>query len=296
MKLKKFNGCLHVLRITCASLALLLLMTSFAMSQVPDIYEIDNSLSRANPIIVADPIAQYHNFHVEGDEDWVVFYGVNIGPGLQSTYHISAENPESNSDSIVQVCDASGASVCGPWNENEGGGTGETLDCYCPATGYYYIKITHAPGYSGEDTGYELRVSWVNAPDVGKVVGRVTDVISGTLIPSFTATTDGGGSSIGSAGKYTMMHKEGPWSMTVAAAGYIAKVTSISVIVNQTLTKDVTLQPDSDGDGLGDLIDNCPTVCNPHQLDADTDGKGDLCDSSPGCGGCAQPQCEQPCH
>jgi len=53
---------------------------------------------------------------------------------------------------------------------------------------------------------------------------------------------------------------------------------------------------DSDGDGIVDGSDNCPTVCNPQQLDADTDGAGDLCDSTPGCGsGCGQTACEQQC-
>jgi len=36
--------------------------------------------------------------------------------------------------------------------------------------------------------------------------------------------------------------------------------------------------PDSDGDGIGDCDDNCPTVPNPGQEDADGDGIGDVCD------------------
>ena len=54
-------------------------------------------------------------------------------------------------------------------------------------------------------------------------------------------------------------------------------------------------QEDSDGDGVGDVCDNCPEVCNPQQLDANNNGIGDLCDPAPGCGGCGLPQCEQPC-
>jgi hypothetical protein len=38
---------------------------------------------------------------------------------------------------------------------------------------------------------------------------------------------------------------------------------------------------DSDGDGIPDTEDNCPTVSNPNQEDADGDGQGDACDNCP---------------
>jgi hypothetical protein len=36
--------------------------------------------------------------------------------------------------------------------------------------------------------------------------------------------------------------------------------------------------PDSDGDGVADDADNCPSVSNPTQADTDGDGAGDACD------------------
>jgi len=54
-------------------------------------------------------------------------------------------------------------------------------------------------------------------------------------------------------------------------------------------------QEDGDVDGVGDVCDNCPVMCNPQQLDANNNGKGDLCDPFPGCGGCSGIACEQTC-
>jgi lysophospholipase L1-like esterase len=42
-----------------------------------------------------------------------------------------------------------------------------------------------------------------------------------------------------------------------------------------------SLAIDSDGDGIPDACDNCPTVYNPDQSDADRDGLGDACDPCP---------------
>ena len=39
--------------------------------------------------------------------------------------------------------------------------------------------------------------------------------------------------------------------------------------------------PDSDGDGVADSADNCPTVSNPDQKDTDGDGVGNACDTTP---------------
>jgi hypothetical protein len=56
-----------------------------------------------------------------------------------------------------------------------------------------------------------------------------------------------------------------------------------------------TDQEDVDSDGYGDVCDNCPYNCNYDQWDADGDGIGDVCDPTPGCGHCAEPECEQEC-
>lgn len=50
-------------------------------------------------------------------------------------------------------------------------------------------------------------------------------------------------------------------------------------IVEGLALMDVTeIVPDTDGDGVGDPCDNCPSVDNPDQADTDGDGAGDACD------------------
>jgi hypothetical protein len=46
-------------------------------------------------------------------------------------------------------------------------------------------------------------------------------------------------------------------------------------------TVSVEDEPDQDGDGIIDSIDNCPLTPNPSQDDADEDGAGDACDNCP---------------
>ena len=42
-------------------------------------------------------------------------------------------------------------------------------------------------------------------------------------------------------------------------------------------------QEDTDGDGIGDVCDNCPDDSNPNQADGDCDGTGDVCDGTMDC-------------
>jgi len=43
----------------------------------------------------------------------------------------------------------------------------------------------------------------------------------------------------------------------------------------------ITKEPDADGDGIADDVDNCPYTYNPDQNDVDADGVGDDCDNCP---------------
>jgi len=69
-----------------------------------------------------------------------------------------------------------------------------------------------------------------------------------------------------------------------AAGSYAIEPTGITssnysiTFVAGTLT---IIVGDSDGDGIRDPQDNCPTTANPDQADTDGDGVGDVCDNAP---------------
>ena len=50
---------------------------------------------------------------------------------------------------------------------------------------------------------------------------------------------------------------------------------------NPATTWELALTPDIDGDGVVDVLDNCPLVANPDRADGDGDGVGDACDNCP---------------
>jgi hypothetical protein len=64
--------------------------------------------------------------------------------------------------------------------------------------------------------------------------------------------------------------------------------------IERLLDDSIAALSDSDYDGINDLEDNCPSVCNFNQLDADGDSIGDVCDDTTGCDGCGS-ICEQIC-
>jgi hypothetical protein len=74
------------------------------------------------------------------------------------------------------------------------------------------------------------------------------------------------------------------WLLLLSAIGTACRFDPHQV-GNDANRIDAVLGPDalldSDGDGIPDSIDNCPSIPNPDQHDKDGDGRGDVCDPCP---------------
>ena len=81
----------------------------------------------------------------------------------------------------------------------------------------------------------------------------------------------------------TFNEASAPNSNTYSGAATLVEVKVLSTACAQTMIADLKVGRvgDSDGDGVADTLDNCPTVSNPDQLNTDGDSLGNACDNCP---------------
>ena len=126
----------------------------------PDQYESDN-ISGTAQMIFPNGAAQAHNFHVEGDSDWLVF---TAAAGV--TYTIATENTGGHADTVVELYTNDGLTLLDFNDDDPNTYPASRLVWLAPSDGIYRIKVYHwEPTGAGCTTAYSIVVA---SPQTGE--------------------------------------------------------------------------------------------------------------------------------
>lgn len=216
----------------------------------PDAHEPDDDLDAAGIAVPGTPSSgdlfpgvqpARHNFHREGDADWLTFYAVG-----EQSYEIRTDNPGARCDTVITLYDQDGQAVIAERNDWRDGidGQGELLSWRCPADGVYFIRISQGdPSVFGAETGYDLSVYIPVQGIPGLLVGRVVDS-AGDGVGSARVRSDLGGASGLSdpSGNFVMVLPSGNHAVTVHAPGFEPHAFPDVVVISENTTRrDVVL-------------------------------------------------------
>jgi hypothetical protein len=123
-----------------------------------------------------------------------------------------------------------------------------------------------------------LAIKLVSSTSAPSGIGaRVEVTANGKKLTQYMADTTGGVRNLGSL-RFGLGASNTAASVKVYwPSGQLTELNNVSR--NQVLSiSEGGNTIDTDGDGIGDLCDNCPATSNPNQKDTDGDSKGDACD------------------
>jgi sugar lactone lactonase YvrE len=154
-------------------------------SSEPDIYDqhipSDNLPGNALPILPND-VAQSHNFHAAGDQDWVKFYGV-----ANTSYKITAGSPGIICNPVIRLYAAANTSTPIASSDSGLAGEPESLSWRCTQSGAYYVMVKNADGnVFGENARYALSLIIAEGPPEFWIQMYVRNVGSGQGIADAT--------------------------------------------------------------------------------------------------------------
>jgi len=141
----------------------------------PDAFEIDNTQPLAVPIS-PDAVPQAHNFHTEGDVDWVRFSAV-----IGTTYRVETLDLGDDSDTVLALFDQYGVPLA---VNDDCEGLASCITWTAPASGTFAVRVWEYGDQAGPQASYRLRVATlqprVYLPMLRRI-GRQTDLMPGSL-------------------------------------------------------------------------------------------------------------------
>jgi hypothetical protein len=194
----------------------------------PDVFEDDDTFGEAGVITLDDTEAQRHTFHDQGDQDWVMFYGIG-----GQTYEIKTGNLGTGCDTVITLYSQNGTT---PITTRDDGlyGEDELLSWQCPADGVYYVMVKqYNPSDFGQNTRYDLRVYHPTGAWAGKLLGRVVDALDNGIGGAVVKTDIGNAAAITLPnGYYMLILPSGTYEITITAEGYKPQTKSDVVVTD----------------------------------------------------------------
>ncbi|MDM8522756.1 dockerin type I repeat-containing protein [Desulfococcaceae bacterium HSG8] len=185
-----------------------------------DDYEEDDIPEQANIIVLNKKTPQEHNFHKQGDEDWLKFYGLK-----GESYVVKVIDPEPDCDIVIELYEANSAAAL----EN----SADDDEYLLLKDGIHYVKLSNDnPDKYGEFTGYKVEVILKKMPEAVLFTGTVTNAFSRIPLGDVMLKTSQNYSALseGDDGSYTMYHSalgeadsypdNAPVTMTAMFPGY----------------------------------------------------------------------------
>jgi subtilisin-like proprotein convertase family protein len=141
------------------------------------------------------------------------------------------------------------------------------------------LNITHT--YDGDLSVYLISPQGTRV-ELFTSVGSAGDNFTNTVLDNNCATPVTGGTAPftgcyrpeGTLSTFDGQDSSGVWTLEVTDAW----AQDTGTLQSWSLELCGEAEPDGDGDGVGDTVDNCPDDPNPSQADTDGDGLGDACD------------------
>lgn len=264
--------CLYGCKTMGLSMILILAFTLGVYAQItPDDYESDNEIQFSNLIEVGST-GQNHNFHEEGDVDWVKFYAFSKTPtGSDNPYNIEVVNMSTSCDVVIKLYKytENGIEFEKKRNDKQNGENETLLWDACLEDDYYFIKVYALEGtcdYSSQGyTDYQLKVTTPSAPEgTGSVEGKVlvegtSDIICDVLVTIDNANRSG---ETDADGVFRISNIEVPeggqnFTLSFSHTNYDPPVDPVSITVERNEIR-----------SAGEIF-MPPTVCTPGDLNED---------------------------
>jgi hypothetical protein len=204
-----------------------------------DSFEPDDTFKKATITLVYEGFgkARRHNFHDDGDEDWVRFMAL---PGY--AYEIEGKNIGARSDVGLELYGTDGKTLLmfEEWPDANGV---VRLDWSCKRIGVYYVRVRpNDPTLFGPGTGYGLTL-WIptGPPGSGNMTGYIKDAASGKPVPKVAIKIDGKTSGLCVKGFYVLSETAGDYTITLTARGYRPFSEKVKIPDSRTVPRDFEL-------------------------------------------------------